>query len=151
MAGRHGEAQPVRHIAACLPQARPLDPKRIGEGDAARGAYALALHLARPHHFRRRRLPPAQLQGWLVYAGSANGPGGIAARVRRHLASDKALRWHIDELTTRADAMAAFAWPGGGECAIVAALLGSGGFRIAAPGFGSSDCPRCAAHLLAPA
>ncbi|MCB1757378.1 MAG: GIY-YIG nuclease family protein, partial [Gammaproteobacteria bacterium] len=36
--------------------------------------------------------------GFYLYVGSAFGPGGIKARVGRHLSADKPLRWHIDYL-----------------------------------------------------
>ena len=40
----------------------------------------------------------------LVYVGSAMGPGGLPARIKRHLVkSGKKLYWHIDYLTSRPD------------------------------------------------
>ncbi|MEB3764646.1 MAG: GIY-YIG nuclease family protein [Desulfurococcales archaeon] len=40
----------------------------------------------------------------LIYVGSAMGPGGLRARIRRHLTrSGKKLYWHIDYLTSRPD------------------------------------------------
>ncbi len=36
--------------------------------------------------------------GWYVYCGSAFGPGGLRARVGRHLRARKPKRWHIDYL-----------------------------------------------------
>jgi Uri superfamily endonuclease len=39
--------------------------------------------------------------GWYVYTGSAFGPGGLAARVGRHVKQEKKCRWHIDYLSTR--------------------------------------------------
>ena len=38
-------------------------------------------------------------RGWYAYIGSALGPGGVGARVGRHLAGG-ALRWHLDYLRT---------------------------------------------------
>jgi Uri superfamily endonuclease len=38
--------------------------------------------------------------------------------------------------------------PGGTECAIVAAALRLPGVSVPSPGFGSSDCRACPAHLL---
>jgi Uri superfamily endonuclease len=40
----------------------------------------------------------------------------------------------------------AWIFPGGDECAIVAALKH---LPVPLPGFGSSDCRRCVSHLLA--
>lgn len=116
----------------------------------APGAYALLIHLPQPVTFRRNAIGEATLDGWLTYAGSAKGPGGMRARLSRHFRRDKPVRWHVDELTTKADLMAALALPGGNKCAIVDALLASQDFEVAMPGFGSSDCPRCPAHLLRP-
>ncbi len=105
------------------------------------GAYLLVLRLGQPE----AEFPA----GWYLYAGSAYGPGGIRARVRRHMRLDKAIRWHVDRLTAVAESIAALAWPGGGECALVACLADVPGVTFPAPGFGSSDCTRCRAHLLA--
>ncbi|MCP5395844.1 MAG: GIY-YIG nuclease family protein [Sphingomonadaceae bacterium] len=107
------------------------------------------LKLVEPVAFTRGKLAATLPPGTYIYAGSANGPGGMRARLRRHFRKDKALRWHVDELSVRASSMAALAIEGGSECAIVEALLASGRFTIPLPGFGSSDCKACAAHLLA--
>ncbi len=37
-------------------------------------------------------------EGWYIYFGSAFGPGGLAARVDRHLRRHKTRHWHIDHL-----------------------------------------------------
>ena len=67
------------------------------------GAYLLVVEVR-----RSLRIEVGAL-GWLrfrkgcyLYVGSARGPGGIAARVGRHLRRDKPLRWHIDYLVARA-------------------------------------------------
>lgn len=39
--------------------------------------------------------------GYYIYVGSAFGPGGIQARVKRHARAQKRLRWNIDYLTTK--------------------------------------------------
>ena len=114
------------------------------------GAYVLVMHLDPPVWFARPALPGAALGGWLVYAGSARGPGGIGARLGRHFRRGKPVHWHVDELTNAANRLSALAISGGSECAIVDRLLQSGQFEIAMPGFGSTDCRHCAAHLLQP-
>ena len=38
------------------------------------------------------------LPGYYLYIGSAFGPGGVRARVSRHLRKDKSKHWHIDYL-----------------------------------------------------
>ncbi|MFQ6019018.1 MAG: DUF123 domain-containing protein, partial [Kiloniellaceae bacterium] len=66
----------------------------------APGAYGLLLALERPCAFETRLLGPLVLApGRYLYGGSAWGPGGIRARVARHVCDDKRLRWHVDHLT----------------------------------------------------
>ena len=112
----------------------------------APGAYALLMDLAAPLTLPR---PACTLQpGRYVYAGSARGPGGIRARVRRHLRPDKALRWHVDRLTGVAGVAGVVVIPDGRECDLVAALRERDGVEVPCRGFGSSDCRACPAHLL---
>ena len=113
-----------------------------------KGAYLLLLRLAAPAEIDLRGTALTLAPGWYVYAGSARGGGGIGARTARHLRKQKPIRWHIDTLTTRAVEMSALAVPDGAECDLVARLLQSGQFETPVKGFGSSDCRRCAAHLL---
>jgi Uri superfamily endonuclease len=44
--------------------------------------------------------------------------------------------------------MLAIAFAGGHECALVQALLARPRFQAGVPGFGSTDCRVCPAHLL---
>ena len=88
-------------------------------------------------------LPP----GRYGYCGSAHGPGGVRARVARHLRQAKTIRWHIDHLTAAGRIVAVHAEPGGDECALMDRLRALPGVSIPIPGFGSSDCRRCPAHL----
>ena len=113
------------------------------------GAYALVIRLRREFHAPVGALGTIHLApGCYVYLGSANGPGGIAGRVRRHLRADKSMHWHVDRLTG-ADAITDIAvQPGGSECTLVDHLLASAGVNVPVAGFGSSDCQRCRAHLL---
>ncbi len=115
---------------------------------AIAGAYLLWLPLARPLALTAPK-PGAQLApGVYLYLGSANGPGGLRARVARHLRPDKRPRWHVDQLTVAAGGRArALTWPGGSECAWRAAVQATGA-RVPVPRFGASDCRRCPAHLL---
>jgi histidyl-tRNA synthetase len=114
------------------------------------GAYLLLIHLTAVLPLDIRGLSAAELPaGWYVYAGSARGPGGIRARVGRHLQRGKRPHWHIDRLTESAAATWAFAVPNGKECALMRALLACPSYEVALSGFGSSDCRRCASHLLA--
>lgn len=114
------------------------------------GTYVLILDLPRPTTIDIGRVGcfpfPA---GWYAYAGSARGPGGLAARVSRHLRSPKPLHWHIDYL--RAEARPVEVWYTVGsqsrECAWARVLAGLPGATIPVPRFGASDC-HCPAHLI---
>ena len=115
----------------------------------APGAYALILRLARETCLDIASLGrPVLPAGLYLYAGSAWGPGGIRARVARHLRRDKARVWHIDRLTEAAAVEEAIAIPGGRECMIVDFVVARGA-RIPITRFGASDCRTCQAHLLA--
>ncbi len=117
---------------------------------AEAGAYLLILDLARPLRLDIKTLPGARLEtGRYAYAGSARGPGGIRARVARHLRADKKTHWHIDRLTARARITDLRVFPGGSECELVARLLAQADTSVPVPGFGSSDCARCESHLVA--
>ncbi len=112
------------------------------------GAYGLVLELAAPLELIMRSNPAAALAaGRYVYCGNAYGPGGIGARVARHLRRDKGCHWHVDQLTQVARVTAVIAVPQGCECALMAALRALPGVGVPAPGFGSSDCRCCPAHL----
>jgi Uri superfamily endonuclease len=114
------------------------------------GAYVLVIEVAaelrlRLGKGRHWRLPP----GRYAYCGSAYGPGGIGARVRRHLRRRKPRRWHVDRLTAAGRIVDLHLSPGGSECALLAGLLTQAGVSVPIPGFGSSDCRHCPAHLVA--
>jgi Uri superfamily endonuclease len=87
--------------------------------------------------------------GWYVYVGSAFGPGGLAARVGRHLRSEKTVRWHVDYLGVAAPPVAVWTSldPARHEHNWAARLLSFSGASAPLPGFGASDC-RCPAHLV---
>lgn len=112
---------------------------------AVSGAYVLVLDLLRP-----LSLPDGHTldPGRYAYAGSARGPGGIRARVGRHVRPGKTVHWHIDRLTGTAGVLAAAALPDATECAAADFLRDSFGGTTPAPGFGSSDCRRCPSHLV---
>lgn len=85
--------------------------------------------------------------GEYCYVGSAMN--GLEQRIRRHLAHEKKIRWHIDNLTMVASDMEAYGseYPGSvAECAIAEVAV-SMGFVPSVKGFGSSDCG-CLSHLL---
>ena len=137
----------LKAVSGSAPVMRSL----LADVPAAPGAYLLLLHLERPLRPPIRRLAGLCLEpGSYVYGGNAYGPGGIAARVKRHARTDKRVHWHIDHLTGAARDLAAFPCPGGQECALLEDLIMRGGFAVAAKGFGSTDCNACESHLLQP-
>jgi histidyl-tRNA synthetase len=113
---------------------------------AIRGAYVLAIELSAPVAVTIGRGRATTLdRGRYLYCGSAKGPGGLKARIARHMRRGKAVRWHVDQLTECATVLGAWVFPGGDECALVRRL----GLTAPLPGFGSADCRRCKSHLLA--
>ncbi len=87
-------------------------------------------------------------RGWYLYTGSAFGPSGLAARVGRHLKSDKSCRWHIDYLTASLPVHRVWlsVCPEKLECQWAALLAQIGGVIVQAR-FGASDCS-CPGHLF---
>jgi len=123
------------------------DPSQL---PAVSGAYALVIDLPDDVVLPIVSLgKPALRAGRYIYAGSANGPGGLKARLSRHLKAAKAIRWHVDYLTNIAGVYELAAIPDGNECQIVDALSTIEGVSIPHPGFGSSDCKACQSHFLA--
>ena len=113
-----------------------------------KGAYLLLIELAAPLAVALPGRPATTLApGRYAYAGSAYGPGGLRARIARHLRRDKPSRWHVDRLTAAGEVVAVLATPGGSECGLLEAALAVEGSTLPLPGFGSSDCRRCPAHL----
>lgn len=124
-----------------------------------RGSYVLVIGLGEKLNVspggRRVTLDP----GFYVYVGSAGGPGGVGARVRRHLLLSRgekkgALRWHIDQVlaSPRASILdvcwAKGCWGVGAEHGVVDCLVKTGRFQPVSRGFGSSDDPQSPSHFL---
>ncbi len=75
-------------------------------------------------------------EGTYLYVGSAWGPGGLRARVGRHLRGSAALRWHIDYLRAASDPVAV--WLAVGlrvECTWAQALAEDPAAEIVVPAF----------------
>jgi Uri superfamily endonuclease len=116
------------------------------------GTYALLLRPSGDVVLTAGKLGSSRLNaGLYVYVGSAEGSGGVRARVAHHLRYSQHIHWHIDSLTqqTKPDAVC---WVLGSErleCSWVQFLLMLPGAFVPVPGFGSSDCHQgCLAHLV---
>ncbi len=114
------------------------------------GSYVLIMRLPDPVGIDVGHLGRCEFdRGWYAYAGSARGPGGLAARIDRHRRTTKPLHWHVDYLRAYATAVAVWYTVGERrrECRWARALSELPGARLPAPRFGASDC-RCRAHLI---
>ena len=127
-------------------------PSRLNDGTpmvglpARPGTYVLVLRLNQAHTITVGRLGAFTFPaGHYLYVGSACGPGGLRARVGRHMRSARR-HWHIDALR-RCAPVTEIWWLEGSsrrECAWADALSESAPRHP--PHFGASDC-RCAGHL----
>ena len=117
------------------------------------GTYALAMRLAHPLTLEVGRLGTHRLPSAIyLYTGSACGPGGLRARIERHLRLQKPHHWHIDFLRPQVDILCVYysTTPQRLECAWSKALTQLPGAFIPVARFGASDCASgCPAHLIA--
>jgi len=109
--------------------------------DIGTGTYVLVFEITGTE---RNRL--GQFGGCYCYVGSAFGPGGIRARVSRHLRRDKPTKWHIDTLTGSPLFRPISIRTTGKriECELAESISRSWEGH---PGFGASDCG-CPTHLF---
>ena len=76
------------------------------------GTYVLAIDLSEPVAVSICRKPSALLApGRYLYCGSAKGPGGLKARLARHMRRGKPIHWHIDRLTEAGTVLGIFGEP----------------------------------------
>jgi Uri superfamily endonuclease len=116
----------------------------------AKGTYLLLIRLEDDTEIAIGRLGRYAFgAGWYAYAGSALGPGGLAARLARHQRKEKSLHWHIDYLlaTSNLETGWQVACPDRMECIWAAAVRQLPDAQVPVAGFGSSDCS-CPAHLI---
>ena len=67
---------------------------------SAPGAYILQVDIAENVLVTIAGRSPTELTaGRYLYCGSAKGPGGLRARLARHMRHGKSVHWHIDQLT----------------------------------------------------
>jgi Uri superfamily endonuclease len=89
--------------------------------------------------------------GHYIYCGSALGPGGLRARLGRHLSGTGRLHWHIDWLRREAAVFGCGYLLGAVnmECIWARDLLALPETQTLVPGFGASDCRlACPSHLV---
>ncbi len=141
---------PVAHeVARRLGVGPVIGAEDVEELPQGAGAYVLVMELKRPVEVPVRRLGnPVFMPGVYLYCGSARGPGGLSARVARHLRTEKKQRWHVDYLSSKAYGIAALPITGGNECDLVSRLMAVFPVEFPVTGFGSSDCRCCISHLM---
>jgi Uri superfamily endonuclease len=114
----------------------------------SRGTYLLILRLTAARRVRIGKLGRFALRpGLYAYAGSARGPGGLAARMRHHARVTHHPHWHIDYLRVVAKPVQVWTTPDCCEHEWAAALCQHPSFTTPVKGFGSSDCS-CHTHLF---
>lgn len=121
-----------------------------GMGDAGSGTYVLCLRASTEGQVTVGRLGRCRMPaGSYLYVGSAFGPGGLRARVGRHVRRTGRRHWHIDYL--RPLLAVREVWyasdDGRWECEWAAGLRALPGAEIPVRGFGASDCG-CPTHLV---
>ena len=112
-----------------------------------KGTYVLFVTLGKETTITAGALGPHTFSpGLYCYVGSAMA--GLDQRLRRHLAHDKKLKWHIDYLTTVCDSSEAWeSYPDYiPECGL-GRLAEECGAIPEMEGFGCSDCG-CRTHLF---
>jgi Uri superfamily endonuclease len=115
----------------------------------SKGAYIIVIELGQALELKIPRFEGQYLEpGIYAYCGSAYGPGGLEARVARHLKDHKAKHWHVDHLREAGQVTFAGVKDGGSECDLVQQICQQPGASVPIDGFGSSDCSNCRAHLV---
>jgi len=88
------------------------------------GAYAMAIELTEKAAVRLSGRSPITLpDGRYLYCGSAKGPGGLKARLARHMRRGKSVHWHVDQLTERGLVVGSWIFLGSDECDPAAAAV----------------------------
>lgn len=113
------------------------------------GTYILILKADLYHDLIVGKKGPIKIRpGFYGYAGSAMGPGGLGARIGRHMKKKKLMRWHIDYLRRHMDLFQIWYTLGNKklECRWAKGLIRIGGTPLE-PGLGASDC-KCRSHVF---
>jgi Uri superfamily endonuclease len=115
-----------------------------------KGTYALIMFLGSGCRIRVGKLGIREFKrGYYVYAGSAFGPGGLAARLKHHVRPAVRPHWHIDYLgnVSRLKAIWYVCSDLRLEHPWASAIKTMPDAKIPVNGFGSTDC-RCVSHLF---
>jgi Uri superfamily endonuclease len=129
----------------------PLEPSPAGiRMITSPGTYALVIQVGADWRGDIGALKDVTVdRGWYTYVGSAHRPGGLGARVGRHLRPPgrKNFHWHIDRVGQfgRIRMLWLCRDPRRLECDWAQTLARFG--EMQPRGFGASDCD-CAGHLL---
>ncbi len=84
-------------------------------------------------------------KGYYLYIGKAFGPGGLNARIKRHLNKNTSKRWHLDYLKEFSELIFIGVIEGiDYECYLAQILVKDFSYI---KNFGSSDC-KCKSHLF---
>jgi Uri superfamily endonuclease len=129
----------------CQPQ--NCEPKEESK-DVNYGSYVLYIKTEKPLSFSLKGRDVTLGPGKFLYCGSAMGPGGLEARVGRHLSKQKKMHWHVDHLTLGGDVIRVGIAEYLTECQLAQKALDLGDNFAPLPGFGSSDCRDCSSHLV---
>jgi Uri superfamily endonuclease len=116
-----------------------------------KGTYAILIHIPRSKYITIGKLGRFYFHyGAYVYVGSAFGSGGLRSRLNRHISGSVKRHWHIDYLLKYGEVRAYYYLIDTQqyECKWVQSLLEISNPIFPIPGFGSSDCTRCPAHLI---
>ena len=107
-----------------------------------KGVYVLCLKLDKPFKGIIGSLGLIEIpSGYYVYVGSAQGAGGLQARISRHLRKSKKKFWHIDYLLEKAKIVKIYyaITPSKKFEYLLARKMISKGFKVLVEGFGSSE------------
>ena len=115
------------------------------------GTYALLLGAASSVTVEVGALGAVELEpGAFVYVGSAFGPGGLAARLRRHVQPRKSSpHWHVDYLRAALSLHGAWISPDENrhECTWAQSIARLESSSVPLSGAGASDC-LCSTHFF---
>lgn len=130
-----------------MPSQEPLPPLITKN---AVGTYMLVIHFDKKMNISVGRFGVLSFRrGYYLYVGSAFGPGGLCARIGRHLRHTKRHHWHIDYLASKETI--ADVWFSSHkirhECSWADRLRAISDLKCPVTGFGSSDCS-CPSHFF---